>query len=406
MRRPFFVFAHRWVGLTMAGFLILVGLTGALLAFLPELNQWLSPRLFPGARASVARDAGALALRAEALVPEAQVQSVFFNGMGSATVRMEARPGASPLDFNQLFLDEGSGEELGRRWTKGLPDGPNTILPFVYRLHYALALGEFGGWILGLVALAWTIDCFVGFYLTLPPQGGAHKRGFLQRWRLSWLVKSGASFYRVNFDLHRAGGLWLWAALLVFAWSSVFMNLNGLYMSVTELLLDFERPIWAQPAPPSASTGREPLGWREAQAIGARLMDEQAKAKGFTVDRQVALALEREEGRYRYSAHSSLDIGEKYGSTSVYFDAHGGELSGFAPPSGARTGNTLTTWLTELHMANVLGLPYRIFVCALGLAIAMLSVTGVYIWWKKRKARGLRGHGAATRASPEPTTAE
>lgn len=35
-------------------------------------------------------------------------------------------------------------------------------------------------------------------------------------------------------------------------------------------------------------------------------------------------------------------------------------------------------------MASVLGLPYRIFVYALGLVIAMLSVTGVYIWWKKR----------------------
>jgi uncharacterized iron-regulated membrane protein len=38
-------------------------------------------------------------------------------------------------------------------------------------------------------------------------------------------------------------------------------------------------------------------------------------------------------------------------------------------------------------MANVFGLPYRIFVCILGLVIAMLSVTGVYIWWKKRRAR-------------------
>ena len=33
------------------------------------------------------------------------------------------------------------------------------------------------------------------------------------------------------------------------------------------------------------------------------------------------------------------------------------------------------------------GLPYRILVCALGLVVAMLSGTGVYIWWKKRKAR-------------------
>ena len=32
-------------------------------------------------------------------------------------------------------------------------------------------------------------------------------------------------------------------------------------------------------------------------------------------------------------------------------------------------------------------MPYRIFVCVLGLLITMLAVTGVYIWWKKRRAR-------------------
>ncbi|HEY8066125.1 MAG TPA: PepSY-associated TM helix domain-containing protein [Methylosinus sp.] len=405
MARSFFVFAHRWVGLTMAGFLIVVGLTGALLAFLPELNHFLSPRLFPAGQADVTLDAGELAFRAEALVPEARARSVFFNAMGSATIRMEARPGAPPPDFNQLFLDAGSGEELGRRSTMGLPDGPDTILPFVYRLHYALALGEIGGWILGLVAIAWTIDCFIGFYLTLPSQGGTHRHGFLTRWKPSWLVKFRASFYRVNFDLHRAGGLWLWAALLVFAWSSVFMNMNGFYMSVTELLLDFERPIWARRAPPL--THEEPLGWRQAQAIGARLMDEQAQANGFTVDRQVALALAREEGRYRYSTHSSRDIGEKYGSTSVFFDAQTGAFLSLDLPSGRRIGNTLTTWLMELHMANVLGFAYRIFVCVLGVAIAMLSVTGVTIWLKKRAARRFRKtQGAAAGAPLETTNAE
>jgi uncharacterized iron-regulated membrane protein len=40
-----------------------------------------------------------------------------------------------------------------------------------------------------------------------------------------------------------------------------------------------------------------------------------------------------------------------------------------------------------LHEANVFGMPYRLFDCVLGLLITMLSVTGVYIWWKKRCAR-------------------
>ncbi|WP_400770731.1 PepSY domain-containing protein [Methylosinus sporium] len=122
----------------------------------------------------------------------------------------------------------------------------------------------------------------------------------------------------------------------------------------------------------------------------------QAQANGFTVDRQVALAAERSEGRYRYSAHSSLDIGEKYGSTSVYFDAYSGELLSLDAPSGRRSGNTLTTWLMELHMANVFGLPYRIFVGLLGGGVAMLSVTGVTILVEEAaRPRGL--HAEAIR---------
>jgi uncharacterized iron-regulated membrane protein len=46
-------------------------------------------------------------------------------------------------------------------------------------------------------------------------------------------------------------------------------------------------------------------------------------------------------------------------------------------PTGQYAGNTVTSWLFALHEANVFGLPYRIIVCLLGLAIVMLSVTGI-----------------------------
>ena len=47
-----------------------------------------------------------------------------------------------------------------------------------------------------------------------------------------------AASYRVNFDLHRAGGLWLWPLLFVFAWSSVELEpKTGAYDFVMEALL-------------------------------------------------------------------------------------------------------------------------------------------------------------------------
>ena len=84
---------------------------------------------------------------------------------------------------------------------------------------------------------------------------------------------------------------------------------------------------------------------------------------------------------------SSRDIRDKLGLTQIAFDGDTGALISLDLPTGEHSGNTVTYWLRALHMADVFGLPYRIFVCVLGLIITMLSVTGVYIWWKKRKAR-------------------
>jgi uncharacterized iron-regulated membrane protein len=397
MTRQFFVWLHRWAGLTMTGFSILVGLTGSLLAFLPELNHWLAPRLYPGSHAGVELDAATIARRAEALIPKARVNSIDLGVVGTATVGLEPRPDAPPLDFDTLYLDPVNGEELGRLKSGGVPATLNEIMPFIYKLHSALAVDDIGGWILGIVALLWTIDCFVAFYLTLPLSHHRGGKSFFTRWKPAWLVKWSASNYRVNFDLHRAGGLWLWAMLLVFAWSGVYMDLNGFYSRATSLFTDYEQPVWARPAPPPREDTREPLEWGVAQEIARRLIDEQARRHGFRIERPLAFYFMREKGLYEYRVRSSRDIGDKNGQTSIDFDAHTGALENVNLPTGQHAGATLTTWLIELHTANLFGLPYRIFVCGLGMVIVMLSVTGVYIWLKKRRARKVHARLTVTR---------
>jgi uncharacterized iron-regulated membrane protein len=392
MVRAFWVFAHRWVGLAMAGFLVVVGLTGSLLAFLPELNHWLAPQLHPGPH-GVALDAATIARRAEILVPHASARTVYLGDVGAASIGMVPRSEATPLDFSSLVLDAVTGEELGRLQQGALPTALEQIMPFVYQLHMNLALGETGAWILGITALVWTFDCFIALYLTLPRPSRSSFRNFVTRWKPAWLVKWRASAYRINFDLHRAGGLWVWPLLLVFAWSSVFFNLNEVYMSATKLVLDIEPPPWMWPAQPARGDGRGPLEWEEARAVGERLMAEQAREHGFTIDRPDALYFRPAEGLVQYRVHSSRDIGNHYGATSVLFDAYTGVLVAVSVPSGQYSGNTVTSWLVALHTADVFGLPYRLLVCALGLVLTMLSATGVYIWWKKRRARKFSAAG-------------
>jgi uncharacterized iron-regulated membrane protein len=384
--RAFWVWLHRWAGLGMAGFLILVGLTSSLLAFWLKLNHLITPELYPGSRSGIELDAATLARRAEALVREARATTVYLGYPGSVMIGMEAKEGAPELDFEFLHLDPIDGHERGRATWHGLPKTKNDIMPFVYSLHMYLAMSGIGDWILGAVAMIWTIDCFVAFYLTLPPPGDRARKGFFARWKSSWLVKLKSSFYRVNFDLHRAGGLWLWLILLLYAWSSVYFTLPSFYTRAMNLVSDVEQPIWARAAAQQDET-RPPMEWEEALATGARRMDEQAHQHGFVVERPLALYHHRQQGLYEYRVRSSRDIGDKAGSTAVYFDSRSGETKDVSLPTGHRSGTTITTWLVELHTANIFGLPYRIFVCLLGLLIAMLSVTGVYIWWKKRTAR-------------------
>lgn len=401
MTRHFWLLLHRYAGLAMAGFLVVVGLTGSLLAFLQELEHLINPQ-FQVADQGLPRLApAALAERAEALAPQAKANGVWLGQTDAVHVSVAPRNDPATgrpyaLDYDRLVLNPYTGAELGRYTWGAISAGLINFMPFVYQLHYALALDEAGGTVLGIVALVWTLDCFVAFYLTLPARRKRHfllageSKNWWRRWRPAWQVKWRASATRINFDLHRAGGLWLWLALLVFAWSSVYMNLwDSVYPTAMRWVSEYRDP-WAELPKRGQPLEQPALDWRQANRIGEALMARAAREEGFAVERPVALRIDREHGIYVYQVRSSRDIQDRAGETRVFFDADSGEPRGLSLPTGQYGGNTVTSWLFALHMGNVFGLPYRIFVCLLGIAITVLSVTGVVIWLKKRQAASLR----------------
>lgn len=401
LTRRSFVFFHRYIGLIITPFLLVVGLTGCLLAFQPELNQLLTPRLFPAESAGRPLNLTTLAERAEQLLPAAQINLIDVGMPESAIIRYipgksDGPAHASAPGYHELFLEPVSGDELGRRSIgTGLPTGWDNLMPFIFRLHYNLSLDDLGMWLLGIAALLWTIDCFVSFCLTLPASARRpisapirpERRNFLVRWRPAWFVKWQASTYRLNFDLHRAGGLWSWCALLIFAWSSVYMNLHdSIYAPATRLALDYPPPYWELPQQESRLE-RPALNWQQAINMAELLMTEQSRLQGFIVEKPVAMRLDRARHLYIYQVRSNRDIQDRRGRTRLILDANTGELKQLHLPTGQHNGLTVTMWLNALHDANVFGLPYRIFVSGLGLLIVMLASTGVYIWWKKYRAR-------------------
>lgn len=376
---------HRWAGLAMAGFLVVVSLTGALLAFREELEGWLAPELhlaLPDAAAPALLDPFTLRATVEQTLPAGtRVDTVQLRVQPGRTVVLRASGPALAAD--EVFVNPHNGRIQGTRNSHANSLAPTQLMPFVFKLHHSLALpGQWGTWLLGLVSLVWTIDCFVGAWLTWP-----RARPALPRWGQAWRVKWRAGWQRANHDLHRAGGLWLWAVLLMFAWSSVMFNLRDpVYQPVMALAFDFDDSWGSVPARPAPI--RQPrLDWLAAHHAARQAMQAMASRHGFTIHTEERLMLNRGKGVYIYMVHSSLDLRATIGNTAVMIDADTGAWRGQWLPTGGPAGNTVSNWLGALHMAHVGGLPWRIAVGASGLLVCGLSVTGVLLWWVKARAR-------------------
>ena len=392
--RPALAAMHRYAGLLMAGFLIVAGVTGSLLAWKDALEGALLPAVFraaPPAPGAVPLDALLLRDRVAARFPQASVAYAPLSAPPGHSMVFYLRPaGDAPLASDEVFVDPYTGALLGQRRWGDIGQGAINLLPFIERLHYALALGDTGLFLFGLVALLWTLDCFVGAALTFPARlkkRGPGSKPWLRRWRPSWLLRRHGGSYKLVFDLHRAGGLWLWAMLLVFAWSGVAFNLYGVYAAVMQPLFVHQgaEETVARHAPPPATAPQ--LDWPAARTQGRLLMAQLARRHTFTILEENALAYERAPGVYSYSVRSSLDVRASKGLTTVFFDAASGSQLAAWLPTGAASGDTIRSWISALHMASMWGWPFKLFICAMGMMVAGLSVTGVLVWRRKRQGK-------------------
>jgi uncharacterized iron-regulated membrane protein len=256
------------------------------------------------------------------------------------------------------------------------------------------------------VALLWTLDCFVAAYLTFPsrpPEGTMRASKLLRRWLPAWGLRTGklSSFV---FTWHRASGLWLWAFLLIFAWSGVGFNLPGLYQPLMRTLVGMQasgHEALPQLLPPFP----EPkLSLREAHARGRAEMARLSSEKHFSIRRELELYYAEDHGAFGYAVESSLDISGRKPRTEVYLDGQTGKFLGFFAPTAKTPGNTISSWLVALHTASAFEAWYRALVALIGVGVAGLSLTGVWIWWRKRTkaARARVGSGPTKLTPPRP----
>jgi uncharacterized iron-regulated membrane protein len=75
------------------------------------------------------------------------------------------------------------------------------------------------------------------------------------------------------------------------------------------------------------------------------------------------------------------------GPARLYFDGQDGRTLGERVPWTGTAADIFVQAQFPLHSGRILGLPGRILISIMGLVVAALSVTGVVIWLRKRRAR-------------------
>lgn len=405
MRRAFML-VHRWAGLTIAAFLFLSGVTGAVISWDHELDDLLNSHLTTTSSRGPVLSSFELARRIEARDPRVDVTFLSFAPQEGEALEFFVSARVDPatgrlftLDYNQVFVDPVTGAELGRR-NKGAawPIKRETFIPFLYKLHYTLHLPDlWGRWLMGGVAVLWTIDCFVGFYLTLPRRRPPNPdrpasvervlaRGWWSRWKPVWKIKTGGSAYRVAFDLHRALSLWTWLVLFTLAFTGFSLNL---YREIFFPLMSTVSTVT-----PTPLDIRKPVG-RDSPIVPRFVFEEivsRAQAEALRRDwkEPVGAAIYANRlGLYGVAFFSGGDILGRTGNLPrlLFYDGTDGTLLGDRQPWVGTAADMVVQAQFPLHSGRILGLPGRILVSVMGVVVAALSVTGVVIWYRKRRAR-------------------
>lgn len=405
--RPALVILHRWFGLGVAIFLFISGATGALISFDHELDAVLNPDLFHAHSGETVQrqiPGPELARSIEAADPRLRIGYVMTEVEPGHTSMMSVEGTIDPatgkpyeLGFNQIGVDPVTGKIQAKRQWGEISLSRENLLPFLYKLHYSMHIPEVSGielgiWFMGIIAIVWVLDCFIALYLSFPNW---------RSWRKSFAFRWKAGGTKLTFDLHRSGGVWVWLLLLVLAITSVSMNLTDKVV----------RPLLS-----TVST-------LSTDAFASRTMNPPEKPILAQVTRDEVIALARAEGDKRgwkepvggvfYASAFGLygvgffqpgndhgDVG--LGNAWLYFDGQNGKFVSDRVPGTGSAGDIFLQLQFPLHSGRIAGLPGRIVLSFLGVVVAMLSVTGVIIWVRKRRARLATRSAPAASASPVP----
>ncbi len=353
LTRRALVQVHLWTGVAIGLYVLVISITGAALLFRIDMQRALDPALFPQHRSGALVAPGVVLDSLERAYPAMQIA-----GIDAPTDR---RPSylayvTHGQDFLTVLLDPVDGRVLGT-----LPE--RSFISTLQKLHFDLLGGGRGRIVNGVGALLLLLLALTGAVIWW--QGVA-------RWPRGLKVNASQSALRVNWELHSATGFWALLFLLMWAMTGLDLAFPQAFRASVNVLSPLSAP--RQPASQPPQAGAQPLS---RDVLIARA---QAQVPDQALARVVIPSTPTASFQALFAQGSPTRVGETL--RTVYLDQYSGAT--LVPPSTTRsTGDAIMSLVGPLHTGGFGGWPLRIVWFLLGLAPALLFVTGFISWWTR-----------------------
>lgn len=370
-RRKLWLEVHFWLGLFAGALLVIIGLTGSLLVYFKEIDGWLNPELLVVAAPKEGRAAykpltEIVAAARSATPPDAKIGFAYYP-RNDQTAFWFYTAYQRDSDVLNVFVNPYTAQVTGKRvWYSADSPFKNCLMGFLFKLHYALLLGETGNTLVGILCVFFIVSTLSGLILWWPITG---------KWRQAFLFKRRASTERFNHDLHKISGFYSLLVLLGVLISGVYFNLGTQFVWMVERFSTVTRLGAIHNATlPNGS----PISPDKAIAIAQQRYPD-SSVFAFSLP-------EKPDQPYAVNQLEPL-AGGFVGRRTIKLDQYSGEVLHVGDPLRSSGGDVFIQWQWPLHSGYFFGMTGRILVFICGLLCPIIFVTGVIRWLQKRRAR-------------------
>lgn len=377
LRRTLFT-VHMWIGLILGLLLAALGLSGSLLVYDDQIANLINPPPqaatagdplplsmiqdiaqetvgHPGQmQIFLPQKAGeAISVRVGGISPMGNMPSMNPEGRprGEGHRRRreggegagEGAPGGRGL---QIFIDPVSGEVLGTR-TALLPP----ILTFAHQLHGNFLMGRDGRTtVVGWLGVAMLLLGLSGLVLWWPRRG---------QWKYAFHVRSTARGVRFHRELHAATGIWIFFIFMA-------VSFSGVVLAWPQVMGANPPGFNPRAVPTVEATDGKKLGATEA-IIAASAAVPGLAPRSVTIPARPDQAIS-----VNYLSNGAV-------GATVFVDPYRGKVLSVRDPSA-----NFMAWMRPAHQGS-LGPVWQFLVFLSGLVPTLFVVTGIIMWWKKRR---------------------